>query len=134
MNGHFEVRVLKNDEPPRLPDNRHLAVTRFKSSEKKFRKNLDFHEFYKTQIKGYLELGHAKQLTKEESTNVSLVTNYILHQSVMNIHKPGRVRVIFNASIKYQGTSLNENLLPEIDFLNNLVNVIIKFRTGNMQL
>ena len=48
----------------------------------------------------------------------------------MNIHKPGRVRVTFDASAKYQGTSLNENLLPGIDFLNNLVNVITKFRTG----
>ena len=48
----------------------------------------------------------------------------------MNIHKPGRVRVVFDASAKYQGTSFNENLLPGIDFLNNLVNVVTKFRTG----
>ena len=83
-----------------------------------------------TQIKEYLELGHAKQLTREESRNASVVTNYIPHQGVMNIHKPGRVRVVFDASAKYQGTSLNENLLPGIDFLNNLVNVITKLLTN----
>ena len=44
--------------------------------------------------------------------------------------EPGRVRVVFDPSAKYQGTSLNENLLLGIDFLNNLVNVITKFRTG----
>ena len=48
----------------------------------------------------------------------------------MNIHKLGRVTVVFDTSAKYQGTFLNENLLPGIDFLNNLVNVITKFRTG----
>ena len=48
----------------------------------------------------------------------------------MNIHKLGRVTVVFDTSAKYQGTSLNENLLPGIDFLNNLVNVSTKFRTG----
>ena len=69
-------------------------------------------------------------MTREESINASLVTNYIPHYGVMNIHKPGRVIVTFDASAKYQGTSLNENLLPGIDFLNNLVNVITKFRTG----
>ena len=83
-----------------------------------------------TQIKEYLELGHAKQLTREESRNASVVINYIPHQGVMNIHKPGRVRVVFDASAKYQGTSLNENLLPGIDFLNNLVNVITKLLTN----
>ena len=129
-NGHFEVGLLWRDELPRLPNNRDLAVTRFKSLEKKFRKDPDFHELYKTQIKECLELGRAKQLTREEYRNASAVTNYIPHNGVMNIHKPGRVRVVFDASAKYQGTSLNENLLPGIDFLNNLVNVITKFRTG----
>ena len=123
-NGHFEVGLLWKDEVPRLPNNRDLAVTRFKSLENKFRENSNFHEFHKTQIKKYLELGHAKQLTREESRKASVVTNYIPHQGVMNIHKPGRVRVAFDASAKYQGSSLNENLLPGIDFLNNVVNVI----------
>ena len=35
-------------------------------------KNPDFHKLYKTQIKEYLELGHAKQLTREESRNLFL--------------------------------------------------------------
>ena len=69
-------------------------------------------------------------MTREESRNASVVTNYIPHHGVMNIHKPGRVRFVFDASAKCQGTSLNENLLSGIDFLNNLVNVITKFRTG----
>ena len=128
-NGHFEVGLLWKDEVLRLPNNRDLAVTRFKSLEKKFRKNPDFHELYKTQIKEYLELGHAKQLTREESRKAFVVTNYIPHHGLMNIHKPGRVRVVFDASAKYQGTSLNENLLPGVGLLNNLVNVITKFRT-----
>ena len=69
-------------------------------------------------------------MTRKESRNASVVTNYIPHHGVMNIHEPGRVKVVFDGSAKYQGTSLNENLLPGIDFLNNLVNVITKFRTG----
>ena len=133
-NDYFEVGHLWKDELSRLSNNRELALTRFKSLEKKFRKNPDFHELYKTQIKEYLELGHAKELTREESRNASAVTSYIPHHGVMNIHKPGRVRVVFDASAKYQGTSLNENLLPRIDFLNDLVNVITKFRTGEYEI
>ena len=69
-------------------------------------------------------------MTREKFRNPSVVTIYIPHRDVMNIHKPGRVRVVFDASAKQQGTSLNESLSPGIDFLNNLVNVITKFRTG----
>ena len=69
-------------------------------------------------------------MTREESRKASVVTNYVPHHGVTNIHKPGRVRVVFDASAKYQGTSLNANLLPGINVLNNLVNVITKFQTG----
>ena len=63
-------------------------------------------------MKEYLELRHAKQWTIEESRIASVVTNYIPYHGVMNIHKPDRVRVVFDVSNKYQGTSLNGNLLP----------------------
>ena len=49
---------------------------------------------------------------------------------MMNIHKPGQVWVVFDVYAKYQGTSLNENLLSGLDFLYNLVNIITKFWTG----
>ena len=81
-NGYFEVGLLWKDELSRLPNNQDLVVTRFKSLEKKFRKNYDFHELYKAQIKECLELGHAKQLTREESRNASAVTNYIPYHGV----------------------------------------------------
>ena len=105
---HFEVGLLWKDDLRCLPNNQDLAVTRFKLLEKIFRKNPDFHELYKTQMKEYLELGQAKELNREESRNASVMTNYIPNHGVMNTHKPGRVSVVFDVSVKYQGTSLNE--------------------------
>ena len=48
----------------------------------------------------------------------------------MDINKPDRVRVVFDASAKINKTCLNDNLLRGIDLLNNLVSVITKFRNG----
>ena len=48
----------------------------------------------------------------------------------MDINKPDRVRVVFDASAKINKTCLNGNLLRGIDLLNNLVSVITKFRNG----
>ena len=107
-------------------------LNRLELLEKKFQKNPDFMKFYHDQIEEYITLGHARQLTKEEAKCNSEITNYIPHHGVLNINKPGRVRVIFDASAEFQNTSLNDNdnLSPEVDFLHNLVSVPLRFREG----
>ena len=85
---------------------------------------------YKSQINGYITSGQAKLLSPEEKNNTSFITNYIPHHRVLNINKPDRVRVVFDASAKINKTCLNDNLLRGIDLLNNLVSVITKFRNG----
>ena len=85
---------------------------------------------YKSQINGYITSGQTKLLSPEEKNNTGFITNYIPNHRVLNINKPDRVRVVFDASAKINKTYLNGNLLPGIDLLNNLVSVITKFRNG----
>ena len=63
-----------------------------------------------------------------EPKSNSEITNYIPHHGVLNINKPGKVQVAFNASAKLHNTSHNDNLLPWVDFLNNLISVLLRFR------
>ena len=87
-------------------------------------------DFYRKQINEYIDLDHAEKLKNDHLLNISGITNYVHHHGVLNINKPGRVRVIFDASAKYNDTCLNQNLLPGPDFLNNIVSVLIRFRQG----
>ena len=126
-NGHFETPLLWKSESPKLPNNRTLAKKRFQSLENKFAKNPEFAELYRKQINEYIDLGHAVKLTYDHSLNISDITNYIPHHGVLSINKPGRVRVVFDASAKYNDTCLNQNLLPDLDLLNNLVSALVRF-------
>ena len=54
-------------------------------------------------------------------------TNYLPHHGVFNVNKPGQVRVVYHASARYQGTTLNENVLPSLDLLNKLISVLTRF-------
>ena len=85
---------------------------------------------YNSQINNYITSGQAKLLSPGEKNNISSITNYIPHYRVLNINKRDRVRVVFDASAKINKTCLNDNLLPGIDLLNNLVSVITKLRNG----
>ena len=132
-NGHFETPLLWKSESPKLPNNRTLAKKWFQSLENKFAKNPELAELYRIQINEYIDLGHAVKLTNH-SLNISDSTNYVLYHGVLNIDKPGRVMVVFDASAKYNNTCLNQNLLPGPDLLNNLVSVLIRFRHGKYAL
>ena len=129
-NGHFETPLLWKSESPKLPNNRTLAKKRFQSLENKFAKNPEFAELYRKQINQYIDLGHAVKLTNDHPLNISDITNYIPNPGVLNINKPDRVKVVFDASAKYNDTFLNQNLVPGPDLLNNLVSVPIRFRQG----
>ena len=43
------------------------------------------------------------------------------------MNKPGKVRVMFNASAKLQNTFLNKNLLICADYLKNMVGILLRF-------
>ena len=78
----------------------------------------DFKTLHPKQIKEYIENSHAKKLD---------ISNYLPHHGVCNVNKPHQRRVIYDASAKYQGTSLNQNLLPGLGLLNNLISVLTIF-------
>ena len=129
-NGHFETGLLWKDNHTILPNNRDMAVKRFKVLENRFRKNLEYFQMYKKQINDYIKLGHAKLLSKEELPNFSNKTNHIPHYGVVSVNKPETVRVVFDASTKFDDISLNDKLLPGIDYWNGLVRVLTRFWYG----
>ena len=64
------------------------------------------------------------QISRTKQTIYHTIVN------VVNVNKPGTVRVVFDASAKCDNISLNGKLLPGIDCLNSLVGVLTKFRHG----
>ena len=53
--------------------------------------------------------------------------NYVPHHGVYHSRKPGQIRVVFDCSAQYKGTSLNKNLLQGPDLTNNLMGVLCRF-------
>ena len=85
---------------------------------------------YKTVIDSYVDNGYARRLTPEEAAQRSEKTWIIPHHPVVNINKPGEVRVVNDAAAVFEGASLNTALKTGPDLLNSLIGIIIRFRTN----
>ena len=89
---------------------------------------LNFTNNTRKTVKECIEKGHATKIKDENNTDN--VINYLPHHGVVNINKPGKVRVVFDAGATYNSKSLNKSLLKGPDLLNNLVGVLTRLRMG----
>ena len=129
--GHFKTALLWKREPA-LPNNRAMAVSRLHSTERKLKRILELAEKYQNVINDYVTKGYAQRMSQEEAKVTTSKTWYLLHHAVLNPNKPGKVRVVFDAASKFDGVSLNDKLLTGPDLLNNLVAILMRFRTGKI--
>ena len=79
-------------------------MSRFQTLEKKFKQHSECAEKYNNTIKNYISKGHAVKLSSEEAKHRSPVKNYVPHQGVINVNKPGKVRVVFDAAAQFDET------------------------------
>ena len=84
-----------------------------------------------TARKTLLDEGYAEAIPSEQLAPSSRVW-YIPHHTVVNANKPEKVRVVYDCAARSQGTSLNENLMRGPDFVNSLMGVLLRFRTGRI--
>ena len=125
VDGHYQVGLPWKHNPPFLPNNRSLALRRLSCLKRRFQKDQELFEKYKTSIHEYIEKGYAARVPQEESDDI---ISYLPHHPVFHPYKPGKVRVVFDCMAKFQGTSLNDQLLSGPDLTNSLVGVLTRFR------
>ena len=126
--GHYQMDLLWKDDNPVLPYNRTLAEARLQYLKKRFRRDPELEVKYRAAIQECVDKGYARKLSKEESATVSNTTWYLPHHPVTNPNKPGKVRVVFDAAAKFNGMSLNDQLLQRPILTNDLTGVLIQFR------
>ena len=128
---HYELPLpLKNPAITKLSRNRYLAEKRLLSLKKRFLKNSDFFSDYKGFVEEMTDKGYASKSNKEVQEGR---TWYILHHGVHHPSKPGNIRLVFDCSAKFKGTSLNKNLMSGPDLENQIVGVITRFHEEQLQ-
>ncbi|XP_053391972.1 uncharacterized protein LOC128554687 [Mercenaria mercenaria] len=124
--GHYEMPLPFRSPSPVLPNNRALALSRLRHLQRRLQTNERFRYHYSQFMEDLMVKGHAEKVVDTPSHNGTIW--YIPHHGVYNVHKPDKIRVVFDCSSVYQGHSLNQHLLQGPDLTNKLVGVICRFR------
>lgn len=129
-NGHYEFK-LPFKEIPDLPNNRAQACAIFKSTMRKleFNKALDIE--YRAFMENMKENDFMEKIPYDEIEGPPGKQWYLTHHGVYHKRK-GKIRIVFNCSLPYNGVSLNGKLMQGPDLTNSLVGVLIRFRQNKI--
>ena len=130
----YETGLLWKDSEVKLPSNRPLAEARLESLERRLDRNPELKEAYVKSMQSDIEKGYLKKLSPEEMVAPVVREWFLPHHPVINPNKPGKVRRVFDAAAKYQGTSLNDCLITGPNLLKPLNSVLMSFRENPVAL
>ena len=131
--GHYEMALPWKTYPPNLQNNRPVADRRLSLLKKRLQREPLVHEKYKDFMNDLLKKDYARKVCNQDPGPLG-INWYLPHHPVFNPQKPGKIRVVFDCSAKYNGTSLNDQLLQGPDLTNTLVGVLSRFRQDQIAL
>ena len=108
-----------------LPNNRSLAIKYLFLLKERFKRNPGYYKDYARFMEKVIE--DCAEKCEDVAAGSAGRVNYVPHHGVYHPKKPGKIRVVFDCSARYAGTSLNQNLLPGPDLTNSLVGVLCRF-------
>ncbi|XP_055499365.1 uncharacterized protein LOC129701946 [Leucoraja erinacea] len=126
--GHYEMPLRFKKERPNLPDNKICAIHRLRCLERKLKRNEQYYKDYKTFMDETITRGDAENVSQVDVSKAPAW--YIPHHGVYHPQKPGKIRVVFDCSARYQETALNDHLLTGPELANTLLGVLCRFRRG----
>ena len=127
VNGHYQLPLPFRKDNVKMPNNREQAEQRARWIKKKFASK-QFKEDYVTFMNDIIGKGYARKVPESNIKIKEGKTWYLPHHGVYHPNKPGKIRVVFDCSCNYKGTSLNEELLQGPNLTNSLVGVLARFR------
>ena len=132
--GRYEVSLPWRESHPMLPDNYHLCEKRLQGLLRRLRQDPTVLREYDSIIQAQIGRGIVQEVECLEHTTVGQV-HYLPHHAVIRRDKEtSKVRIVYDASAKYAGPSLNECLYAGPKFDQRILDILLRFRVHRVAL
>ena len=125
--GHFVIPLPFRDNSISMPTNRKQAESRAEWQKRKLKKNPKYYEDYVTFVQQMISKGYAMKVPEGNVAEAGQLW-YLPHHGIYHHKKRDKIRVVFDCSARFAGTSLNDKLLQGPDLTNSLLGVLTRFR------
>lgn len=116
----YETGLLWKHQNINLPESKSQAMIRLKCLERKMDRNKSYGEQYCEKFLDLEKKGYIRKLDSKEAIRTRDKTWYLPHFGTINPNKPNKLRIVFDASAKSNGVSLNDCLVTGPDLYNSL--------------
>ena len=123
---NFEIS-LPFKKVPFMPNNYCQIYSRLMAVSSKLRNDSTLMSEYCNFMKMMRDREFVERVPTDEISTANGQTWFLAHHGVRH-KKKGKLRIVFDCSLKFNGTSLNEVLWSGPDLANPLVGVLLKFR------
>ncbi|KAK0150310.1 hypothetical protein N1851_008772 [Merluccius polli] len=127
QNGHYHLPLPLRAKDVVMPDNYDMAKQRIGNLQRKFKRDESYALEYSNFMADVIKKGYAEKVPQEQLHRGDGKVWHIPHHGVYHKQK-GKLRVVFDCTSTYKGTSLNKELLQGPDLTNTLMGVLLRFR------
>lgn len=131
--GHYHLKLPFRRDDVSMPNNRLVAEQRAAHLLRKFKKDHTFFEEYRIFMQNVIMQGHAEVVPQDQLDCDKGKVWYLPHHGVHHRRKK-TLRVVFDCTANFGGTSLNQELLQGPNLTNTLLGVLLRFRQGRIAL
>ena len=132
--GRYEVHLPWKEPHPSLPDNYELSQKRLKGLLERLRQSPHVLKEYDAVIKDQLDKGIV-EVVKQPELSCGQEVHYMPHHAVVREDKATtKLRIVYDASAKASGPSLNDCIYTGPKFNQSILDIILRFRTHRIAL
>jgi hypothetical protein len=125
--GRYQVAIPWKRSEPTVSNNYGMAFRRLQNTEKRLKRNIELAGVYSDIIKRYIQKEYIRKV--EETEKRPLEAWYLPHFPVLRPDRPTtKTRIVFDASAKDDGVSLNDEIYQCPKLQRDLFNILIRFR------
>ena len=130
----YEVKLPWKESHPVLPDNYQLSEKRLKHLLTRLRKDPEILQEYDNVIKEQLKEGIVEVVDEQHPGEIGKV-HYLPHHAVIRRDKSTtKMRIVYDASAKDNGPSLNDCLYTGPALAQNILDILLRFRCHKVAL
>ncbi|XP_059083458.1 uncharacterized protein LOC131880779 [Tigriopus californicus] len=125
----YEVSLPFSEPTPPIENNFIQALNCLEALERRWSRDAEFAAAYKNAMEEYFERGYAHVLANDELEKNQGVF-YLPHSAVKREESTStKMRIVFNASAVYKGSSLNQFTLTGPKLQKDILDILLKMRT-----